>query len=142
MKWPLNPDVSGKVSPEDPEVKTIVLVNAVQPNERTDAIMHFINHFSSWVQLKRMVGWLLRFKSLLRDLAQLRKHFKAVLAQSGLDKVQLERRLQEEMQNVKAQAARGSLSVEEFDDAEMAIVRFCQKKRFRRRYPVCRQEKA
>ena len=77
-----------------------------------------------------MVGWLLRFKSLLLDLCQKRKQLKAILAQSGLDKEQIEEKLQEEMQSVKAQAARGSLSVEEFDKAETAIVCFCQRKRF------------
>lgn len=60
-----------------------------------------------------MVGWLLRFKSWLWCLAQKRKQLKADLAQSGLDEEQLERRIEEEVQRVKTQAARGSLSLEE-----------------------------
>lgn len=70
LKWPVNPDLSGKVSSEDPEIKTIMSVNAVQANEQTDLVMRFISHFSSWNRLKRMVGWLLRFKSLLGYLSR------------------------------------------------------------------------
>ncbi len=43
------------------------------------------------------------------------------LAQSGLDEEQLEKRLEEEMQSVEAQAVGGSLSVEDLDKAETAI---------------------
>ncbi|XP_034530056.1 uncharacterized protein LOC117805434 [Notolabrus celidotus] len=128
--WPENPDVSGKLSPEDPEVKTVVSVNAIQADEQTGLVMRFICYFSSWIKLKRMVCWLLRFKTLLLALSQRRKQLRAAFAQSGLSERQLEERLNEKMQMVKAQAAKGPLSVEEFHNAEIAIVRFCQEKRF------------
>ncbi len=130
MKWPINPDVSGNVSPEDPEIKAVISVYAVQATEQADTVMRFMSHFSSWIRLKRTVAWLLRFKSWLWDRVQRRKQLKAVLTQSGLDKEQLERRMEEEMHSVKAQAAQGSLSLEEFDKAETAIVCFCQRKWF------------
>ena len=130
MKWPISPDVAGKVSAEDPEVKPVISVNAVQANEQVDTIMRFISYFSSWIQLKRMVGWILRFKTLLVDLVRKRKQLKAVLVQSGLDKEQLKGKLHDEMQSVKAKAAQGPLSVEDLDMAETAIISFCQRKRF------------
>lgn len=55
---------------------------------------------------------------------------KAVLAQSGPDEELLKKKIEEEMQGVKAHAALGPLSLEEFDKAETAIVCFCQRKRF------------
>lgn len=36
MKWPINPDLSGNISSEDPEIKTIISVNAIQANEQAD----------------------------------------------------------------------------------------------------------
>lgn len=74
-----------------------------------------------------MVGWF-RFKTLLLDLGKKRKQLSATY--SGLGKKQLDERLQEERQTVKPKAARGPLSVEEFDKADMVIVCFCQRKRF------------
>lgn len=56
------------------------------------------------------------------DCVQKRKQLKTVLTQSDLDKEQLKRRMEEEMDSVKAQAAQGSLSLEEFHKAETAIV--------------------
>lgn len=92
--------------------------------------MRCISHFSLWICLKRMVGWFLRFKALLLELAQRWKQLTAILARSGLEEKQLEQKLQEEMQTVKAKTARGCLSVEEFDRAETAIICFCQRWKF------------
>lgn len=63
LKWPINPDVSGDVSPQDPEIKAAISVHAVQATEQADTVMCFMSHFSSSIRLKRMVAWLLRFKS-------------------------------------------------------------------------------
>lgn len=37
LKWPINPDVSGDVSPEDPEIKAAIAVHAVQATEQADS---------------------------------------------------------------------------------------------------------
>lgn len=47
VKWPVNPDVSGNVFPEDPENKDVIFVNAVQANDQVDTIMCFTSNFSS-----------------------------------------------------------------------------------------------
>lgn len=105
-------------------------MNAVQAEEGTDAVTRLINHFSSWTHLKKMVGWILKFKSLLLCLSQKRKQLCVMFAQSGLEKDQQEREIKREMQNIKAQAASGSFSIEKLSKAEMEIISFCQRKRF------------
>lgn len=117
-KWLVNPVVSEKVTPEDPEIKAIISVNAIQAAEEIDSVMHAINNLSSWICLKGLVVWLLRLNTLLLYLGQKRKPLKASLVQSGLDNEQLEERLQEEMQSAKALAAGKSLTLEEFDMAD------------------------
>lgn len=93
--------------------------------------MGFIGHFSSWTRLRRAVGWLHLFKRLLLGLGPRRRQLKEALNQSSTDEEQLEKRLREEMQSVKAQAiGKGPLSIEEFVRAEKAIVCFCQRRRF------------
>lgn len=46
-EWPLNPDASIIVSPEDPEIRTSVTVNVVHVDEQMDPVMGFIQHCSS-----------------------------------------------------------------------------------------------
>lgn len=58
-EWPQNPDDPGKISPNNPEVRKGLMVNAVQAEEGMDAVTRLINHFSSWTHLKKMVGWIL-----------------------------------------------------------------------------------
>lgn len=95
--------MSATVSPLDPEIMTSATVNVAQADEQKDSVMSFINHFSSWVCLKRMMGWLLRIRSLLVDLSQSRKQLRLSLSQSDLVKEQLEKKLQKEMKAVKGQ---------------------------------------
>lgn len=101
----MNPDVSGEVSPEDPEIKAVVCVYAIQAAEQAHMVMRFMSHFPSWILLKRRRAWLIRLKSWLWDRVRRRKQLKTVLAQSGLDKEQFERRMEQEMHSVKTQAA-------------------------------------
>lgn len=47
--------------PVDPE--DTYEVNAAQASEEADAITRMIHHFSSWINLKKSVAWILRFKT-------------------------------------------------------------------------------
>lgn len=128
-EWPVIPGGFGRLSPDDTEVRMSLMVNAVQAEEEMDAGTRLINHFFSWIHLRKVVGWILKFKSLLLYLSQKRKQLSVTLTQSGLDKDQQER-VTKVMQSIKAQTSSGSLSVEELSKAEIEIIRFCQRKMF------------
>lgn len=130
-EWPVNPDGSREIPPEDPEVKRSVTVNTIQTRvEDVDAVTRIINYFSSWIHLKRIVCWILRLKKLLLCLSQKRKQKGLELAQSGMVEAQQKQALEKEIQSIKAQANGGYLSIEELRIAELEIIRFCQKGRF------------
>ncbi|KAG1936405.1 hypothetical protein F2P79_018737 [Pimephales promelas] len=128
--WPENPDGHVRIPPDDPEVKRVLIVNAVQAEEKIDAVTRLINYFSSWIRLKKMVGWILKLKSLLLYFSQKRKQLSMTLAHSGLDKDQQGKEIEKEMQSIKAKTASGLLSIEELRKAEMEIIKFCQRRRF------------
>ncbi|KAF7659396.1 hypothetical protein LDENG_00298810, partial [Lucifuga dentata] len=69
-EWPVNSDDIVNLPSDDPEVKKVVAVNAVQAKEEIDAVTYMIHYFSSWTHLKKSVAWILRFKSLLLSLCQ------------------------------------------------------------------------
>lgn len=62
-------------------------------DEQVDVTMQFLSNFSSWTHLRRMVSWLLRFKTLLAELARQRRQLRAVFGDSSSDKERLEARI-------------------------------------------------
>ena len=112
-EWPQNPDGLDAISPKDSEVKSIT-VNAAQITlEVVDPTTNFIHYFSSWNQLKRAVAWMLRIKGLLLQGIRKRKTASGVLSlQGNLDTQEIH------------------LTISELENAEIEIIRFCQKKRF------------
>ena len=112
-EWPQNPDGWDAISPKDSEVKSIT-VNAAQIKpEVVDPTTNFIHYFSSWNQLKRAVAWMLRIKGLLLQRIRKRKTASGVLSLQG---------------NLDTHEIR--LTIGELENAEIEIIRFCQKKRF------------
>lgn len=112
-----------KVPPaqDDPEV-----VNAISIKEGDDTLLQLINSTSSWNHLRRVI---LRFKTLLVSLWRKRKEVKSSPACSGFDVIILRDVLEKELQDIKNRFC-GSLSVEELKEAELEIIRACQRKRF------------
>ena len=113
------------------------MVNAV---EEMDAVTRMINYFSSWIHLTKMVGWILKFKSLLLCLSQKRKQLSATLAQSGLDKDQQERKMKD-MQSIKAQTVSGSLLIEESEKLRWRLSAFVKGRDFQMNSTACKREK-
>ncbi|XP_046873085.1 uncharacterized protein LOC124465379 [Hypomesus transpacificus] len=118
--WPVNPDQS-KLLPDDPEVKVSVLVNTVHCSEQEDATSRLINHFSSWTRLRKSVAWILRLKGLLRSLCK-RKQVSPSKHQGPFTK--------QEAGMTKAHTLSGLLCMDELKNAEMTIIKFCQRARF------------
>jgi hypothetical protein len=83
-KWPGHDEDPGVISVEDPEVRNVVPVYAavLQPSESPTAIL--LSYFSSWIDLKRAVGWILKYKDLLKQLRQERA--KALAMHQGSSK--------------------------------------------------------
>ena len=78
-----------------------------------DPTTNFIHYFSSWNQLKRAVAWTLRIKGVLLQRIRKRKTASGVLSLQG---------------NLDTQEIR--LTIGELENAEIEIIRCCQKKRF------------
>lgn len=127
-RWPENPETLGNPLVDDPEVKA-VMVNAAQV-EQVSPLEKLIDHFSSWLRLKRVVGWFLKFKTLLLSLVQHRRLLRKTLSELDQSAEQLEKELQVRMEEVRAQVPMCVLSVEDMVVAESDIIRFCQKIRF------------
>ena len=127
-EWPVYPDDLHHLSLDDPEVKRVVAVNVVQARE--EPVTHLIEYFSSWTSLKKSVAWLLRIKSWLMSCVKKRRQLHLTLAQSDINKEQQESSVEEQMKDFKRTAVHRSLTVVDLDEAELAIVKFCQGKRF------------
>lgn len=119
--WPVNPDHTSKLLPDDPEVRVSVTVNAVHSSEVSDATTRLICHFSSWIRLRKSVAWILRFKNLLLYQCQ-KKRLMGLNEQQGP--------LVCKPEVLKDNEFSGLLTVDELKNAEMAIIKFCQKGRF------------
>ncbi|KAK7877121.1 hypothetical protein WMY93_032173 [Mugilogobius chulae] len=126
--WPTNPEVVAEPLGVDPEIKA-VMVNMVQV-EQASPMEKLINYFSTWLSLKRAVGWLVKFKNLLFSLVQHRRQLKETLVAADMSIEQLESEVQVQMKSFKAQVSKDLLSVEDMDAAEKVIVRFCQRTRY------------
>ncbi|KAK7938715.1 hypothetical protein WMY93_002041 [Mugilogobius chulae] len=126
--WPTNPEVVAEPLGVDPEIK-VVVVNMVQV-EQASPMEKLINYFSTWLSLKRAVGWLVKFKNLLFSLVQHRRQLKETLVAADMSIEKLEREIQVQMKSFKAQVSKDLLSVEDMDAAEKVIVRFCQRTRY------------
>lgn len=127
-RWPKNPETLESALFGDPEVKAVV-VNAAQV-EQVSPVQKLIFYFSSWFRLKRAVGWLLRFKTLLLSLVQHQKLVREDLSKTDLSIDQLEKKIQVQMEGIKSQVPKEVLSVEDMVMAELNIVRFCQRVKF------------
>ncbi|XP_056125219.1 uncharacterized protein LOC130103060 [Rhinichthys klamathensis goyatoka] len=126
--WPQNPETLENTLIGDPEVKA-VMVNAAQV-EQVSPVEKLIDYFSSWLRLKRAVGWLLKVKTLLLSLVRHRKLLRGNLSELDQSSEQLEKELQVQMEGFKAQVPKGVLSMEDMVVAESSIICFCQKTMF------------
>lgn len=89
-EWAVNPDGSGEILLEDPEVKRSIAVNTIQSElEEVDAVTQIIN-YSSWIQLRRIACWIFRLKNLLSCLSWKRKQKNLAFSQCGIDEALLQ----------------------------------------------------
>lgn len=127
-EWPIDQEDLNHLSLDDPEVKRVIAVNVVQARE--DLVIHPIEYFSSWTRLKKSVAWLLRIKDWLMSCTRERRRLQLNFGQSDINKEQQRSSMEEQMNDFKRTAVHRSLTVEYLDQAELAIIKFCQGKRF------------
>ncbi len=57
-EWPIDPTDVNVMTFGDPELKESVLVNTLQVKQEYD-FTSFFNHYSSWIDLKKGMAWIL-----------------------------------------------------------------------------------
>ena len=71
--WPQRPvDMNVTIPDDDPEVKKDAVVHMSEASTR-DPVLEIIERFSSWTYLKKIVAWILRYKSNLTRLSKERR---------------------------------------------------------------------
>lgn len=120
--WPGIPEGLGEPPSEDPELKVSGAIVSVE-KEEDDALTGLINRSSSWTRLIRVMSWILRLKTLLLRIRKKRE----VVVQS-LPSLTQPDVPGKEIHDDKPR--HGCLSVEEIKEAELEIIKFCQKRRF------------
>ena len=140
-EWTKSPRDLEYLSPDDPEVRKEISVNTLRLDEISPT-RRFIEYYSSWNRLKRAVGWMLKFKELLRKLRQKRIKFQP-------SEKPLKERLRPKKTFVKApknqvtdQEPITGLTVNDLAEAEKAIVCFEQERFFKQEKDLLKQGKS
>ncbi|KAE8300343.1 hypothetical protein D5F01_LYC00480 [Larimichthys crocea] len=126
-EWPADQEDLNQISLGDPEIKRVA-INVVQAREEPVTLL--IEYFSSWTSLKKSVAWLLRIKSWLMSCVKKRRQLQLTFAQSDIIKEQQAYSMERQMKDFKRTVVHRSLTVTDLDQAKLAIIKFCQGKRF------------
>ena len=76
-EWPQRPSEMGEIPSDDPEVKRNEVFLTTSSNQ-VDPLKEMFERFSSWVRLKKITAWILRFKNNLRKRVLQRKQNEAM----------------------------------------------------------------
>lgn len=125
--WPNTPLNCPEITSGDPEIKKAT-VNKIEVEENVAPFKRLINYFSSWTKLKRAVAWFLKLKALLWSLCQKRKELCVTSVENSFDN---DRQLrQSQIDSFRTSFKPTQISVEDLNQAELDIIRFCQKEKF------------
>ncbi|XP_036072164.1 uncharacterized protein LOC112147751 [Oryzias melastigma] len=126
-EWPMNPENIDQLLLNDPEVRNIT-ANPLQACEEVDPVMTIIHHFSSWTKLKTAVAWLLKFKRWI--MASHRKKALSTTKPTMTNGKQQPILLKNEKALIKQDPVKRCLNVEDVEEAEEEIIKYCQKRKF------------
>ena len=65
--WPLQTETLSEICDKDPEVKTEVKVCVSSLNKQSSSLSDYFQKCSSWLRLKKIVAWLLRYRENLLE---------------------------------------------------------------------------
>ena len=118
--WPQRPaDMNTTIPEDDPEVKKESVAYTSEASAR-DPISDIIERFSSWTQLKRIVAWILRYKSNLSRLSKKRRTEESVKITSSSTIV--------------------PITTEELNHAEVEILKHVQSRCFKEEHDCLKEE--
>ena len=119
-EWPVQPPSFGELSTEDPEVKKQVnaCATAITDQAPEATVTKLLQHFSDWYRLKKAVAVFLRVKTILQE-----RRLKSIEKQHGSFSITNDKanKLNEDC---------SSLTVQELEEAEHAIIRLTQSQNF------------
>ena len=125
--WPKSPLSEAEIALDDPEIKKVT-VNSIGVKESVTPFRNLFSNFSSWMKLKHTVAWFLKLKEVLWRLSQRRKELCAASEEACSDGSQ--QLIQNQMNSFKESYKSTRISVEDLENAELHIIRFCQKEKF------------
>lgn len=102
-EWPQCPELGS--TQDDPEVKVFSISVVLPADEAVNTVTRLITYYSDWHHLRKAVAWILKIKDALREAYKKRKEGKVTL---------------------KERSGKTLLSVDELQNAEKAIIQFCQ----------------
>lgn len=118
-RWPKRPEISVEIKEDDPEVKRERKTFSVASTVEADFLNRVVQSCSSWYKLKKLMAWILRYRSnLLREC----------------------RRRKEGTAKVLVSEIPSPISVEEMHSAEIEVLKYVQRQCFREEL-VCLQGK-
>lgn len=106
-EWPQTPDSDLYLTSEDPEVKVLSL--NVVANESSNSIDKLFSRYSDWHRLKKAVAWILRIKAALKMASAKKKPLPS---------------------HKQSEKNKQTLHMQDLQDAEDAIIQFCQETSF------------
>lgn len=94
-------------------------------NKGPDVLQQLIEHYSSWIRLKKAVAWILKVKNILLVRAKERLEQTADTAQD-ISKA----RQSQTLTNIRLSHRKENLTVEDLKEAELEIISHCQGQKF------------
>ena len=128
--WPEFPMDVISHSFDDPEVKRNPAVNTIMVKDNGNPTDRFLTHFSSWKKLKIAVAWILKLKETLKVLVHRKKEFRSTVSASNTITRSTGKVVDEKMTNVKTTLGGQTVTLEDLEKAENAIISQTQKQYF------------
>ncbi|XP_048250607.1 uncharacterized protein LOC125378709 [Haliotis rufescens] len=125
-KWPCNADFLSADLNGDPEVKRVNV--AVCEADTSTAMDRLIDHFSDWTKLRKAAAWLMLAVTTFQEYVK-KRHCENTKQEEIKTEVRTRGRKRKKMDRTsQAEQQYPSLSVKGVNDAEMALIRYVQKK--------------
>ena len=118
-RWPKRPEISVEIKEDDPEVKRERKTFSIASTVEADFLNRAVQSCSSWYKLKKLMAWILRYRSNLLRECRSRKEGTAKVLVSEIP---------------------SPISVEEMHSAEIEVLKYVQRQCFREEL-VCLQGK-
>ena len=130
--WPQPPLelFSNLMTSDDPEVKRNAAVSATIIKDSGNPTDTFLTYFSSWRNLKVAVAWILKLKETLKVLVHRKKELHSTTSASNITTRSTTKMMDQKMKDVKTTLGGQTLTLDDLEKAENAIICYTQKQYF------------